>query len=269
MTTLADFTGDYIRSKLLSRVSDGVDKREGAIIYDTLAPTAEELAVYYKSLDEVQKQAYAKTATGGFLDLIVAEVGIERERSTYAIKKAQFIDNNGNPLAVPISNVFSTIATDSPMNYIVSEVYTDEQGNTVPGCYKLICSIAGTSGNTYTGNIIPVTFINNLATAVMTDLLTPADDEEDDETLRARYFAKVNQTAFGGNIAQYKEYFEKITGVGGCQVYPTPNNRGGYVNCSIIDSSYRKVSDDFKNEVQQKIDPTLIDSKPIACFAKS
>ena len=262
-TDLSTFTQDYLAAKSLARVSDSVDKREGAIIYDTIVPTSAELAGYYANLSAVQKQAYARTATGGFLDLIVEEIGMSREKATYTTKKATFADDSGNPMIIPIGNRFSTISTDTPINYLVSAVYTDDEGNTIAGSYKVVCETIGTDGNGYTGNLLPVTFISGLATAVMSDTLIPGQDEEDDETLRARYFAKIGKVAFGGNIAQYREYFEAIDGVGAAQIYPTWNG-GGTVKCSVVDASYAPISTDFITEVQKLVDPCVIAEKPIA-----
>ena len=121
----SQYTPEFLKNAMLTRVVDTVDKREGSIIYDTTAPVAEELSAYYTNLTEAQKQAYAQTATGAFLDLIVQEVGLSRLLATKAIKRADFADANENPVVVPLGNRLSTISTSSPINYTVLAVYTD------------------------------------------------------------------------------------------------------------------------------------------------
>jgi uncharacterized phage protein gp47/JayE len=259
MTELTDFTYDYLKTSMLQRIDDTIDKREGSIIYDTTMPVSRELESYYSNLSEVQKQAYARTATGSFLDLIVAEAGISRQSATYSIKRADFLNVDGDPISISLGSRFSTITTDNPIYYYALSAYTDENDNVVAGAYLLKCESAGTDGNGYTGNILPITIITNLTTATMTTLITPAEDEEDDETLRARYFSKVSQDAFGGNRAQYKEYFEEIDGVGLAQIYPVWSG-GGTVKCSIIDTSYNRCSTEFIATVQSLIDPLAIDN---------
>ena len=63
----------YILSRMLERVPDIMDKREGSVIYDALAPAAAELANMYIELDSVLNQTFADTATGRYLDLRCAE----------------------------------------------------------------------------------------------------------------------------------------------------------------------------------------------------
>ncbi|MDF2651716.1 MAG: Baseplate family protein, partial [Paenibacillus sp.] len=41
----------FILQRMLDRVPDDVDKRQGSIIYDALAPAASELAAIYIALD--------------------------------------------------------------------------------------------------------------------------------------------------------------------------------------------------------------------------
>lgn len=73
------------------------------------------------------------------------------------------------------------------------------------GVFQLQCETPGTIGNNNTGSLIPVDYIQDLATATLTDLLIPGADEESDEELRTRYFSSSNNNAFGGNIEDYKE----------------------------------------------------------------
>ena len=99
----------------------------------------------------------------------------------------------------------------------------DEFGVVVPGTYKLICEEVGTVGNGYVGALIPITYIQNLKSATMTDLIIPARDIETDEELRTRYFLTINEKPFGGNLAQYDEELKAIDGVGEVQIYPVWN----------------------------------------------
>lgn len=251
---LEQYTFEYLMERALARVPDTIDKREGSIIYDALAPACYELSEYYMALRRILQDTYVATASGQYLDLRVAEQGISRFQATYAVKKGEFTDTSDNPAMIPIGSRFSTISDHMPINYIVTEVYKDEFGEPVPGTYLLRCEELGSKGDSYSGNLIPIDNIPNLKTAILTDLIVPAQEVEDDEDLRIRYFAKVNEKAFGGNVAQYKSEIKNIDGVGDVQIYPVWNG-GGTVKCSVIDSNYNKLSPEFVNIIQNIIDP--------------
>ena len=72
------------------RVSDDLDKREGSIIYDALAPAAWEMASIYRLLFSAYDEAFISTATGVSLDRRVEEMGITRRDATKAVCKGEF-----------------------------------------------------------------------------------------------------------------------------------------------------------------------------------
>lgn len=251
---LENYTFSYLLNQALSKVPDTIDKREGSIIYDALAPACYELSEYYMNLRKILIDTFAETASEEYLDLRVAEQGIQRYQATYATKKGIFVNNLDLPALIPIGSRFSTVSDEEAVNYYVSEIYTDELGSPVAGAYKLVCEMIGTVGNNYVGDLIPITHINNLKTALMTDLIIPARDIETDEELRTRYFLAINEKPFGGNIAQYDQEIKTIEGVGEIQVYPVWDG-GGTVKCSIIDAEYNAISSEFIDVIQNKVDP--------------
>src|SRR5699024_8019221 len=136
------------------------------------------------------------SATGEYLDLRVKEQGMTRYPATYALKRADFKDEEGEPLSVAIGTRFSTVSSTQPINYVVESVYADSESGTVAGAYQLRCETAGTIGNDYTGDLINITFVSGIAEAVMSTLLEPAQDEETDEELRTRYYLRLKQKPF-------------------------------------------------------------------------
>ena len=66
------------------------DKREGSVIYNTLAPLCLELAEAYAQLDILQEQTYLLTATGTNLDNRAYDYGIAREQATQAQRIGTF-----------------------------------------------------------------------------------------------------------------------------------------------------------------------------------
>lgn len=250
---LQQYSYDYLLNEALSTVRDDVDKREGSIIRDAVSAACYEVAKAIVLVGDVIEQTYITTSNGEWLDGRVLEGNIVREPATYAQKLGVFRDNLGNAVSISIGQTFSTIG-DTILNYSIKEPYTDENGDVVAGNYVLTCNTVGAVGNSYTGRIVPNDYIERLASAEITTLLYPGEDEESDDLLRARYLASINKTAFGGNVAQYQQWAKEISGIGGVQVYPVWAG-GGTVKLSIIDTDYNPCSQEFCNTILEMFDP--------------
>ena len=55
---------DTILSRMMSNVSDSLDKREGSVIYDALSPMAAELAQAYIVIDDIIDLIFPDTSVG-------------------------------------------------------------------------------------------------------------------------------------------------------------------------------------------------------------
>lgn len=239
-----DMTYEVILGKMLDKVTEknpNIDTREGSIIYNALAPAAVELANMYIQLDTVLNETFADTASRDYLIKRCAERGVIVEPATNAIRKGKFLPQS---VDIPIGARFSIDA----LNYTVTEKIS-------AGNYKLTCETAGIVGNSESGTLIPIEYIDGLESAELTDVLIPGEDAEDTEHLRKRYFNSLSSQAFGGNIADYKEKTNAIGGVGGVKVYPAWNG-GGTVKLVIINSDFAVPSSTLIDNVQTVIDPT-------------
>ncbi|MDR1755248.1 MAG: baseplate J/gp47 family protein [Eubacterium sp.] len=87
--------------------------------------------------------------------------------------------------------------------------------------YKLECLTVGEAGNTESGLLIPVNYIDGLKKAKLTTTLITGRNKESDCSLRNRYFQSLNAQAYGGNIQDYVEKTLALKGVGAVKVYPT------------------------------------------------
>ncbi|MBU5436377.1 baseplate J/gp47 family protein [Tissierella sp. MSJ-40] len=234
---------ENILKRMLDRVPNSIDKRQGSIIYDALAPAAAELAQAYIDLQNIENRTYADTAVGEDLTRRAAERNINRTPATKAIRKGIFKGSNNQPFNVSIGNRF----TGNNLNYVVKEKIAD-------GEFKLQCEEAGEKGNFYIGKLIPAEYISGLESAMLSDVLIPGENEENDDHLRKRYFHSLQSESFGGNIAGYKEKTNELNGVGGVKVYPVWNG-GGTVKLVVIDSEYKKPSNTLIDNIQTSIDP--------------
>ena len=233
-------TFDVIMQRMLATVPSTMDKREGSVIWDALAPCAIELQNAYIALDEVLNEASPDTASLYYLTKYAAERGITRKMATCAVLQGEF-----TPAALELS-VGARFSCET-LNYTITEKVSD-------GIYKLTCETAGTEGNSHFGTLIPIDYIDGLETANLTELLIPAEDDEDAESLRKRYFDSMKSQAFGGNIADYEEKVNSISGVGGVKVTPVWNG-GGTVKLTVVDSTFSVPSEELIELVQNTIDP--------------
>ncbi|MPM62560.1 hypothetical protein SDC9_109435 [bioreactor metagenome] len=234
-------TFEVILQRMLDRVSNNLNKREGSIIYDALAPAAMELQLMYIEFELILKETFGDTASREYLIRRAAERGIIPYPATYAILKGEFTPTS---LDIPIGSRFSL----NDLNYnIKSKIYD--------GVYQVECEQVGIKGNEYFGDLIPIEYINGLQTAKLTELLIPGEDEEDTESLRTRYFSSFETKAYGGNKKDYVEKSNSIAGVGSTKVTPIWNG-GGTVKLTILNSNFDKASSTLINTVQNEIDPT-------------
>lgn len=233
-----NLTYEILLQRMLDRVETYVDKSEGSLIYSALAPEAWELSQAYITIDFVYNSTFADTAPREELIRRAKERGITPNMSTYAILKAIFNMN------IEIGKRFSL----DDLNYIVIEKISDY-------IYKIKCETAGTEGNKKFGSLTPIEYIEGLISAEITELLIPAEDEEETETFRIRYFNSFNSQAFGGNKADYIKKTESIQGVGKAKYYRATANKS-YITIQIINSEYAVPSSELITLVQTTLDPT-------------
>jgi uncharacterized phage protein gp47/JayE len=238
---------DFFISRALDNVPDTVDKREGSIIYDALAPVAYDYVQLRMFLQQMLLMSFTETATDDFLDARGQEKGLTRNAATYAQVSATMTDSSGAPALVEVGDRFSSVGAEA---YIYDVTDTDDQG-----IVKLTCETAGTEPNHYVGTLLPVTAQDQFGAAAITDVTVPARDAEADDDFRARILATSNSVAYGGNVADYQRMIVSLGTVGAVQIYPTWAG-GGTVKLVIIDNDFEMPSADLVTETQQAIDPT-------------
>lgn len=233
---------DIILERMLKRVGARFDKREGSIIWDALAPAAVEFQNFFYALAAVLDEVFPDTATRKYLIKHCVERDIEYYKASPAIVKGEFTPHT---IEIPIGERFS----HEDLNYVVTEKISD-------GFYQLECETKGIIANGQTGRLIPIGYVQGLETANIVEIIVPGEDDEDTESLRARYFESLKGESFGGNKYDYKEKVLEIPGVGGCKIYSGSEwNGGGTVLVVVQDSENGVPSDEFVNDIQTLIDP--------------
>ena len=247
MIDFSGYTYAEILRQMLEQVDDSLDKREGSLIYTALAPVAWYLEGLALNLAQMQAASYVGTATGKDLDYYVANRGLTRVLATPAVRQGLF------NAVIPSGSVFKTVNGADSVLFTSGDLVSSSDSVWV---YEMTCQTAGEIGNSYTGQIIPVTAIPNLTSASIGGIITMGTDEETDEALRTRFFASLGSAPYGGNISEYRQAILAVPGVGGVQIYPANTYQGGgTVLCSIIDDDYSPATPALVATVQEAICP--------------
>lgn len=242
---------EFYLTQMMAKVPDDIDKRQGSIIYDALAPAAMVMAQQSLSLSNIVRETYIKTADSEFLDYRAVEHGTSRQLATVAQVKAKFLDSKGNSIDnVEIGDRFASLG-DTPVFYKVIKIDDDLTG-------ILEAEEVGTRPNGYLGQILPVTPNDILSWAEIVEVSIPAKDNETDDHLRNRLLSADSWIAYGGNVADYLDMISKISAAGSAQVYPTWQG-GGTVKLVILDNGLMPASETLLKQVKETIDP--IDSE--------
>lgn len=236
-----DTSYEELMSYKLENTDNDLDKREvTSMLYNAFAGNSLETVKILFTMRNFSDQVFADTAPREYLIRRAAERGITPLQATFAMRKGVF------NIEVPIGSRFSI----EDVNYTVVE----KPLGAPLGVFTLRAETAGTIGNAYSGTLFPITYINGLQSAQLTDILIPGEDEEDTETLRSRYFNSFKNIAFAGNRADYKQKVNAIPGVGGVKVFRAWQG-GGTVKLTIIDSTFKVPTQTLIDTVQEIIDP--------------
>lgn len=182
-----------------------LDTREGSVLWLALAPAAAELQSLYIAVDTVLNETFGDTASRPYLLRRAAERGLTPRPASYAVV--------GLTVTPPTAGVeVGTRFSVGELNYAVTAVLGG-------GRFELTCETAGEAGNHPAGRVVPIEYVADLETCTVTGVELPAEDEEDTETFRRRYFDSLNAQAYGGNRADYLDKIGALDGVGGVKLY--------------------------------------------------
>lgn len=246
ISQLQEWDYDYFLDLMLENVPERIDKREGSIIFDAVAPAAMVMAQQALALANIVKQTYVKTAQDEFLDYRAVEYGTARYEATYTEARATFIDGDGTAVAVNVGDKFASIG-EAPIFYTVTSIEDDLSA-------VLTADVAGTEPNTYLGQILPITPNDAVNFAEIVEVTAPARAAESDEHLRARLLRANRWIAYGGNVADYLDMLSNIREVGAAQVYPVWDG-AGTVKLVILNNDLLPASKTLVKQVKEEIDP--------------
>lgn len=204
---------EALMKRALGRIPPTMDKREGSMVFNGVAPSMAELAQLYIGLDFVLRATYLLTAPREYLIKRAADRNMSPYPASAAVYRAEF------NIEVPEGARFSC----EDANFIVTGRMGPENDTPAGLSHTVVCQAAGSAANHYSGQLIPVEYIDGLTYAQLAELLIPGGDEEETEAFRQRVLDSFQSQAFGGNQADYREKVLAIPGVGAVKVQPVWN----------------------------------------------
>lgn len=138
-----DQTYENILDRSLARVASDVDKREGSVIMNAIAPVSAEHTDVYIQLGNIVNNGYADTAVREFLILRCKERGIIPYEATKATLKGKF------NMEIPIGSRFNL----NELNYVATAFMESADGYFY---YQMECETEGTNGNKFSESLAPL-----------------------------------------------------------------------------------------------------------------
>lgn len=246
-------TMDVILDRMLENVDDSLDKREGSVVYDMLAPAALEFSNAYQMLEMVLNEGFADTSSFEYLIKRAAENGILVKSAT---KAKVVLKTTPEDIDIP----FDTTFFGGNYTYTIHHIENDST-------YILECQTEGTEPNTYIGTLVPSETVEGLQTCEIDSIFDYGEDEETEDDLRLRYFARFDSFAFSGNRKDYEEKINAIDNVGGCHCLRNDSTNPDYnVKVYIVDSDFNVPSAELLQKVKNEVDPEDGDGSGLAPF---
>lgn len=207
-----NMTYEALLKRALSRVPTGIDKREGSMVMNGVAPSMAEIAQLYIGLDFVFTATYLATAPREYLIKRAADRNMAPYPASAAVFRAEF------NIEVPEGTRFSCDDLNFVVNGLIDE---DEPCEWI--AHRVTCETPGAAANSYSGTLIPIEYVDGLTHAELIGVLIPGDDVEDTEVFRQRVLDSFHSLAFGGNQADYVEKVTAMDGVKAVKVHPVWN----------------------------------------------
>lgn len=221
--SLSKYTSSALLRTALDAARNDVDKREGSILYDALAPLSFVVAQLLQQFKTILHNTEIQTAQGVFLDRVASQYAVTRLPATCSIRMAQ---------ASPINAVIEVGAVFKSAGLGLLWHVTADNGD---GLYTLTCQTAGANGGRDYGNLDAVNPIDGLNELVFVSTLNEGRDVESDDDFRLRIWQVIQRKFYGGNFADYKTWiFEQFatssngSTITGVSFFP-PWNGGGMV----------------------------------------
>lgn len=245
---------EVIRERMLQRMNPAIDKRQGAMAFDFISPSAIELELAYMELENTLNFGFADTSYGKWLGYRAGEVGLTKKVEVKATGQLTFTG--------PTNTFFpkgTQIATDSVDPIIVETLY-DVTITTANVTVDAIAVEGGTSGNVGVGTLTTfVSFDTQDGLITVTNQATFEDGfaEESDEDFLFRYKIRVQNILATGNATHYRLLATDVPGVVDARIYPRWDG-GGTVKVVCLSNNKKAPSEAVLQAVRENIDENML-----------
>lgn len=225
---LLHHSADEIHAKMKEELPADLDMSSGGHAWNLTRVTAMAVAELYEMiLPEVINVIFPETSYGDFLDGHAKSRTIVRLPATYATGEVTI---TGEPESViPAGSLFSTAAVnDEPsVDYETLEAVTIPESGSAKAA--VLCTQAGTIGNTIAGTVVLVSSKLTGVNAVINEAaITGGTEEESDEALSERVleYDRNADGSYTGNPGDYKRWAREVPGVGDATVISAQDDTG-------------------------------------------
>lgn len=214
-------------SEALQAAGNDVDKREGSVIYDALAPLCMAMAKSMSTLYEISRQSRFQTATEEYLESAGSQLGVYRLQATGSLWEMEL-----NPSSIALA-VGDKVTSASGLGL----VYTVETINSSTS-YDIRCDTLGSIGGRDFGPLVTVNNVNGITSLEFKTRISGGSDKELDENYRIRIWERLNKSFYGGNFEDYKRWIlsDFPSSNNGCVIdgFQIYNPSGGNVSLYIV-----------------------------------
>ena len=230
-------------NEVLSQIDPSLDKREGSLIYNAIAPFIISILSMKTELSEILDLYLFDTSYGEYLTRLSSQFSVNRLEATKSVRKITFTSTDENPVNVKVGDRFLL----NDIVFIVKEMTALNEG-------LVECKDKGEIGNKNGGIAISLQNINNLSKAEIGDVVIYGEEEETDDKLRNRLFLALAKNPSSGNMQYFQKIMSEISTVGRCKYEPF-HNGGNTLKICILNSQQRKASEELIQSTQDIIDP--------------
>lgn len=232
-----DKTYKNLLKTMLDKMPNDINKNEGEVSFDHLAPTAFLLANVYTDLSANVDLIDPNKTTGKFLENICSQYGIYRKSPIKCKRKVTFV--GATPL---IGARFFARDTITYFTLIESDLLQAEQGGESPNSIQI-----GTE-------LMPVNDIMGLKSAKIGEIVLPGADIQSYESMREDLKERIAYPAENNNIYHYKKWSKEIEGVGDVKIIPVWNGPNT-VKAVLLGTDKNPATKEVVEKVQEYIDP--------------
>jgi uncharacterized phage protein gp47/JayE len=202
---------ETILSRVLERLEQGLETREGSFAYDMAAPLCFELWRVLMTFDQLVESFYVGEDSGGYLDKHAALLGLSRREGTKATATIHFVGKAGT--VVPGGLGFYT---EEGQGFSLTDDTTIGSDGTAVG--QVVANQVGDAGNIEGGELASVMRTIAGLSSYFNEAASGGTDPETDADLFSRIDDKRKNPPTSGNEASYREWALSRDGVGDCRV---------------------------------------------------